>query len=56
MARHAISCFGLDVVVDPCAAVLVLVVTGLLCFGIKEVLIDSIFIFFPFFCFYVFIF
>jgi cationic amino acid transporter 1 len=36
MARHTISCFGQDVVVDPCAAVLVLVVTGLLCFGIKE--------------------
>ncbi|KAJ4969818.1 hypothetical protein NE237_002917 [Protea cynaroides] len=27
---------GLDVVVDPCAAILVLVVTGLLCVGIKE--------------------
>ncbi|KAK8963661.1 Cationic amino acid transporter 2, vacuolar [Platanthera guangdongensis] len=27
---------GLDVVVDPCAAVLVLIVTGLLCLGIKE--------------------
>ncbi|KAG0497212.1 hypothetical protein HPP92_001903 [Vanilla planifolia] len=27
---------GLDVVVDPCATVLVLVVTGLLCVGIKE--------------------
>ncbi|KAJ6379832.1 hypothetical protein OIU76_016481, partial [Salix suchowensis] len=27
---------GLDVVADPCAAVLVLVVTGLLCMGIKE--------------------
>lgn len=29
---------GLDVMVDPCAAVLVLIVTGLLCLGIKEVL------------------
>lgn len=28
---------GLDVAVDPCAAVLVLIVTGLLCVGIKEV-------------------
>ncbi|KAI3955426.1 hypothetical protein MKW98_018527 [Papaver atlanticum] len=28
---------GLDVVVDPCAALLVFVVTGLLCMGIKEV-------------------
>ncbi|KAJ4978260.1 hypothetical protein NE237_009040 [Protea cynaroides] len=27
---------GLDVVVDPCAAILVFVVTGLLCVGIKE--------------------
>ncbi|PIA59868.1 hypothetical protein AQUCO_00400618v1 [Aquilegia coerulea] len=27
---------GLDVMVDPCAAILVLVVTGLLCVGIKE--------------------
>uniref|UniRef100_A0A7N1A6W2 Cationic amino acid transporter C-terminal domain-containing protein n=1 Tax=Kalanchoe fedtschenkoi TaxID=63787 RepID=A0A7N1A6W2_KALFE len=27
---------GLDVTVDPCAAILVLVVTGLLCVGIKE--------------------
>ncbi|KAG5224278.1 cationic amino acid transporter family protein [Salix suchowensis] len=34
LARHHIP--GLDVVVDPCAAVLVLVVTGLLCVGIKE--------------------
>lgn len=30
---------GLDVVVDPCAAILVLVVTALLCIGIKEVLV-----------------
>uniref|UniRef100_A0A6N2KAS9 Amino acid permease/ SLC12A domain-containing protein n=2 Tax=Salix viminalis TaxID=40686 RepID=A0A6N2KAS9_SALVM len=36
LARQHIP--GLDVVVDPCAAVLVLVVTGLLCMGIKEVL------------------
>lgn len=35
LARQHI--LGLDVVVDPCAAVLVLVVTGLLCMGIKEV-------------------
>lgn len=28
---------GLDVVVDPCAAILVFIVTGLLCVGIKEV-------------------
>lgn len=34
LARQHIP--GLDVVVDPCAAVLVLVVTGLLCVGIKE--------------------
>ncbi|XP_019093276.1 PREDICTED: cationic amino acid transporter 2, vacuolar-like [Camelina sativa] len=34
LARHQIP--GLDVVVDPCAAVLVFVVTGLLCMGIKE--------------------
>ncbi|KAI7990023.1 Cationic amino acid transporter 2, vacuolar [Camellia lanceoleosa] len=27
---------GLDIVVDPCAALLVIVVTGLLCLGIKE--------------------
>ncbi|XP_020579718.1 cationic amino acid transporter 2, vacuolar [Phalaenopsis equestris] len=27
---------GLDVVVDPCAALLVLIITGLLCLGIKE--------------------
>lgn len=45
MARHTISCFGHEVVVDPCAAVLVMVVTGLLCFGIKEVLVDSISLF-----------
>ncbi|XP_061356749.1 cationic amino acid transporter 2, vacuolar-like isoform X1 [Gastrolobium bilobum] len=27
---------GIDIVVDPCAAILVLIVTGLLCVGIKE--------------------
>ena len=27
---------GIDIVVDPCAAILVLLVTGLLCWGIKE--------------------
>jgi len=35
LARHQIP--GLDIVVDPCAAILVFVVTGLLCMGIKEV-------------------
>ncbi|GAB4834080.1 Carnitine O-acetyltransferase mitochondrial [Ancistrocladus abbreviatus] len=34
LARQTIP--GLDIVVDPCAAILVLIVTGLLCFGIKE--------------------
>ncbi|KAF7852253.1 hypothetical protein BT93_L5393 [Corymbia citriodora subsp. variegata] len=34
LARQYIP--GLDIVVDPCAAVLVIVVTGLLCVGIKE--------------------
>ncbi|GAB2295989.1 Carnitine O-acetyltransferase mitochondrial [Dionaea muscipula] len=34
LARQTIP--GLDVVVDPCASILVLVVTGLLCVGIKE--------------------
>ncbi|KAL9251016.1 Cationic amino acid transporter 2, vacuolar-like protein [Drosera capensis] len=34
LARQTIP--GLDIVVDPCAAILVLVVTGLLCIGIKE--------------------
>ncbi|CAL5424001.1 unnamed protein product [Camellia sinensis] len=29
---------GLDIVVDPCAALLVIVITGLLCAGIKEVI------------------
>ena len=35
LARHQIP--GLDIVVDPCAAVLVFIVTGLLCIGVKEV-------------------
>ena len=35
LARHSIP--GLGIVVDPCAAVLILVVTLLLCIGIKEV-------------------
>ncbi|CAN1246208.1 Cationic amino acid transporter 2, vacuolar [Linum grandiflorum] len=35
LARQTIP--GLDIVIDPCAAVLVFVVTGLLCVGIKEV-------------------
>lgn len=34
LARHSIP--GLGIVVDPCAALLVFVVTGLLCVGIKE--------------------
>ncbi|XP_010435518.1 PREDICTED: cationic amino acid transporter 3, mitochondrial isoform X2 [Camelina sativa] len=34
LARHQIP--GLDIVVDPCAAVLVFIVTGLLCTGVKE--------------------
>ncbi|KAK4415359.1 Cationic amino acid transporter 2, vacuolar [Sesamum alatum] len=34
LARQTIP--GLEIVVDPCAAVLVFAVTGLLCFGIKE--------------------
>ncbi|EEF36673.1 cationic amino acid transporter 2, vacuolar [Ricinus communis] len=34
LARQHIP--GLDIVVDPCAAVLVVIVTGLLCVGIKE--------------------
>lgn len=36
LARHTIP--GLGIVVDPCAAGLVLIVTALLCIGIKEVL------------------
>ena len=35
LARHQLPWF--DVVVDPCAAALVLVVSVLLCMGIKEV-------------------
>nr|GME08741.1 cationic amino acid transporter 2, vacuolar-like [Ipomoea batatas] len=34
LARHTIP--GLNIVVDPCAALLVCIVTGLLCVGIKE--------------------
>jgi hypothetical protein len=32
---------GLDTPLDPCAAILVLIVTALLCLGIKEVLAQS---------------
>jgi hypothetical protein len=41
LARHQLPWF--DIIVDPCAAALVFVVTVLLCVGIKEVatLIDS---------------
>lgn len=35
LARQTLP--GLDTVVDPCAAILVLIVTALLCMGIKEV-------------------
>ena len=35
LARHQLPWF--DVIVDPCAAALVLAVTALLCLGIKEV-------------------
>jgi solute carrier family 7 (cationic amino acid transporter), member 1 len=35
LARIHVPC--LDMIVDPCAAILVLVVTALLCLGIKEV-------------------
>jgi hypothetical protein len=35
LARHQLPWF--DVIVDPCAAALVLVVSALLCLGIKEV-------------------
>lgn len=35
LARQYIP--ALDIVVDPCAAILVFIVTGLLCVGIKEV-------------------
>lgn len=37
LARHQLPWF--DIVVDPCAAALVFVVTVLLCVGIKEVVI-----------------
>lgn len=40
LSRHTITEFG--IVVDPCAAILVLVVTGLLCAGIKEVFSKSL--------------
>lgn len=40
LARHELPWF--DVVVDPCAAFLVLVVTALLCKGIKEVSLASL--------------
>nr|XP_023909339.1 cationic amino acid transporter 2, vacuolar-like [Quercus suber] len=33
---------GLDIVVDPCAAILVFIVTGLLCVGIKEVSVGTL--------------
>ena len=36
LARQTIP--GLGIVVDPCAALLIMIVTILLCFGIKEVL------------------
>lgn len=39
LARHTIP--GLGIVVDPCAAVIILIVTLLLCIGIKEVLLLS---------------
>jgi hypothetical protein len=41
LARHQLPWFG--IIIDPCAAALVCVVTVLLCMGIKEVttLIDS---------------
>jgi len=35
LARHTLP--GLGIVVDPCAAALILLVTVLLCLGIKEV-------------------
>lgn len=41
LARHTISCLG--IVVDPCAAILVFIVTGLLCVGIKEVCLIYLF-------------
>ena len=50
---------GLDIDVDPCAAILVLIVTGLLCVGIKEVYMCIFFFFlflFLFFIYFYFIF
>jgi cationic amino acid transporter 1 len=37
LARHTLP--GLEIVVDPCAAVLIILITLLLCLGIKEVCI-----------------
>lgn len=49
LARHELP--WIDVVVDPCAAFLVFVVTGLLCVGIKEVSgFSSSMTYFMFFC------
>ncbi|KAI3762387.1 hypothetical protein L1987_52817 [Smallanthus sonchifolius] len=39
-ARHSVP--GLGIVVDPCAAMLLFVVTGLLCVGIKSTFVQSI--------------
>lgn len=39
---------GTDVVVDPCGAILVLIVTGLLCVGIKEVMVLLLVVWFSF--------
>jgi hypothetical protein len=44
LARQYIP--GLDIMVDPCAAVLVFIVTALLCAGIKEVNIYLVLILF----------
>ena len=44
---------GLDIDVDPCAAILVLIVTGLLCVGIKEVYMCIFFIFLYLFLFFI---
>lgn len=41
LARQTIPGFG--IVVDPCAALLIMIVTILLCFGIKEVYFIGIF-------------
>jgi len=52
LARHTIP--GIGIVVDPCAAALVVTVTVLLCIGIKEVPFPFITFeafFFVFFCF-----